>query len=465
MNTQIPIPATYDGRLVLLSIVIAIFSSYVALDLAGRVTASRGYSRLAWLIGGATAMGTGIWSMHYTGMASVTFMPMDAAPNLSYAINISVLANCAVILITLIALASAVLTSLIDRRFGAQARALAHSEHRYQLLFESNPHPTFVFDQRTLFLLAVNKAAIDKYGFSAEEFLRKKITDLQADKPEGSRLTAPSAGPSEGRHRQKDGTAFDVELSLRLIVWTGKPAGLLLANDITERKRTEEMEAERRNFLETITQNQPLEASLHLLVHMLEKQLSGALCSILLVKPNKFCRVAASTLGKDMLAGVERFKLDEIALALGTSHNASMAFVENFPAACPNKELSEWAAALNLKSCWTVPVTDAGDVLIGLIVTFFHDVRQPLPQDRNRLQMAAGMASIAIEHRRLTDRLSYQAQHDALTGLPNRFLLEDRLQQAIAYANRHGSSLAVLLANLLADITYGILDPRVRYEA
>jgi diguanylate cyclase (GGDEF)-like protein len=48
----------------------------------------------------------------------------------------------------------------------------------------------------------------------------------------------------------------------------------------------------------------------------------------------------------------------------------------------------------------------------------------------------------------LTDRLSYQAQHDALTGLPNRFLLEDRLQQAIAYANRHESQLAVLIIDL-----------------
>jgi GGDEF domain-containing protein len=67
--------------------------------------------------------------------------------------------------------------------------------------------------------------------------------------------------------------------------------------------------------------------------------------------------------------------------------------------------------------------------------------------------MAAGMASVAIEHRRLTDRLSYQAQHDALTGLPNRFLLADRLEQAIAYANRHRSGLAVLLLDWTASST------------
>jgi two-component system sensor histidine kinase/response regulator len=62
------ITSTYDYRLVALSVVIAICASYAALDLAGRVTAARNSQRLAWLFGGAIAMGTGIWSMHYTGM-------------------------------------------------------------------------------------------------------------------------------------------------------------------------------------------------------------------------------------------------------------------------------------------------------------------------------------------------------------------------------------------------------------
>src|SRR5579864_9316264 len=59
---------SYDYRLVAVSVVIAVTASYTALDLAGRVTAARGWARLVWLAGGATAMGIGIWSMHYTGM-------------------------------------------------------------------------------------------------------------------------------------------------------------------------------------------------------------------------------------------------------------------------------------------------------------------------------------------------------------------------------------------------------------
>jgi two-component system sensor histidine kinase/response regulator len=59
---------SYDFRLVALSILIALFASYAALELAGRVTLARGASRQLWLICGATAMGIGIWSMHYVGM-------------------------------------------------------------------------------------------------------------------------------------------------------------------------------------------------------------------------------------------------------------------------------------------------------------------------------------------------------------------------------------------------------------
>ena len=69
MNSHGPaLVGFYDYRLVAVSILIAIFSAYAALDLAGRVTAAQGRARLAWLSGGAFAMGMGIWSMHYMGM-------------------------------------------------------------------------------------------------------------------------------------------------------------------------------------------------------------------------------------------------------------------------------------------------------------------------------------------------------------------------------------------------------------
>jgi PAS domain S-box-containing protein len=62
---------SYDYGEVARSVLIAIFASYAALDLAGRVTAARGRVRLAWLSGGAVAMGIGIWAMHFKGMLAL----------------------------------------------------------------------------------------------------------------------------------------------------------------------------------------------------------------------------------------------------------------------------------------------------------------------------------------------------------------------------------------------------------
>jgi two-component system, sensor histidine kinase and response regulator len=59
---------TYNHRLVTLSLIIAVLSSYAALDLAGRVTSARCRARYLWLSGGALAMAIGIWSVHYLGM-------------------------------------------------------------------------------------------------------------------------------------------------------------------------------------------------------------------------------------------------------------------------------------------------------------------------------------------------------------------------------------------------------------
>src|SRR5437588_11402401 len=69
---------SYNYALVALSVLIAMFASYAALDLAGRVTAAGGWTRAVWLLGGAGAMGTGIVSMQYIGMLAF-ILPIPVA--------------------------------------------------------------------------------------------------------------------------------------------------------------------------------------------------------------------------------------------------------------------------------------------------------------------------------------------------------------------------------------------------
>ena len=108
------ITGSYDYRLVALSVLIAVLASYAALDLASRVTAARGRIRFAWLSGGAIAMGTGIWSMHYIGM-------------LAFSLPIPVLYDWPTVLLSLLAaiFASAIALFVVSRqRMGLPAALL-----------------------------------------------------------------------------------------------------------------------------------------------------------------------------------------------------------------------------------------------------------------------------------------------------------------------------------------------------
>jgi formate hydrogenlyase transcriptional activator len=107
---------SYNYALVALSVFIAMFAAYAALDLAGRVAAAAGWTRAIWLLGGAGAMGTGIWSMHYIGM-------------LAFILPVPVAYHWPTVLLSLFAaiLASIVALGVVSRRKMGWFRALAAS--------------------------------------------------------------------------------------------------------------------------------------------------------------------------------------------------------------------------------------------------------------------------------------------------------------------------------------------------
>ncbi len=124
----------------------------------------------------------------------------------------------------------------------AEEGTLPVHEGPYRLLFERNPQPMWVYDLESLRFLAVNDAAIKHYGFSTEEFLRMTIRDIRPaqDIPAMLENVSRELSRLERRHRRKDGTLIEVEVTTNNLDWAGRPAKLVLATDVTERKRAEE---------------------------------------------------------------------------------------------------------------------------------------------------------------------------------------------------------------------------------
>jgi PAS domain S-box-containing protein len=142
----------------------------------------------------------------------------------------------------------------ITERKRAEA-LLQESEERHRKLFDNNPHPTWVFDRETLRFLAVNAAAVRKYGHSRDEFLAMTLKDIRPPEDIPALLeTVKSLGDeseSSGawRHRLKDGTLIDTENTSYAMTFLGRLARAVVAVDVTQRKRDE---AEKREIMDSL---------------------------------------------------------------------------------------------------------------------------------------------------------------------------------------------------------------------
>jgi len=123
--------------------------------------------------------------------------------------------------------------------------ALQQQEAGFRLLFDCNPHPMWVFDVRTLQFLEVNRAAVEHYGYSRDEFLAMRITDIcpPEDVPlveEAVRVVQNGVrrfGP--WRHHSKSGQTIHVDIAAHDLEFRGRAGRLVVANDITGQKELE----------------------------------------------------------------------------------------------------------------------------------------------------------------------------------------------------------------------------------
>ncbi|MDR7392970.1 MAG: PAS domain S-box protein [Armatimonadota bacterium] len=146
-----------------------------------------------------------------------------------------------------------------------------HAEHRrrsleeaFGVLFRHNPLPMWVYDVETLHFLAVNRAAVAHYGYSEEEFLRMRITEIRPEEDvprllEDIRRPRPEFQQSGvWRHRTKDGRVLHVEVSSHRLEFAGRPAVLVVAQDVTDRVRTEQALQESEEMFRNLVEHSPL---------------------------------------------------------------------------------------------------------------------------------------------------------------------------------------------------------------
>lgn len=143
------------------------------------------------------------------------------------------------------------------------------SENLYRLLFDNNPLPMWVYDLESLAFLAVNDAAVQKYGYTRGEFRQMTLRDIRP--PEDiERLLADVARTGdilnfagEWQHRRKDGILFPVEIISHSLIFDDRPARLVIATDISERKQAEAALRESEKRFRTAVEEAPFPIIIH----------------------------------------------------------------------------------------------------------------------------------------------------------------------------------------------------------
>ena len=218
---------------------------------------------------------------------------------------------------------------------------------------------------------------------------------------------------------------------------------------LSERDRLQSMENNRNRVLDMVAENEDIDTILAEVVHLVEVQCPGALCSLLLLKGDALAWVAAPSFPAEMLRLLKPLRVlpdTEDMAAAEMAH--STVFWEDL-GSCPFwMDRLHFAAQMGIGSCRSTPILSADGMLVGLIAVHYQ-TGQPRDETDSELLDAGGrLASRALELRGATERLEFQARQDPLTGLPNRSYFMELLETELLKATDRPGPLSVLFIDL-----------------
>jgi diguanylate cyclase (GGDEF)-like protein/PAS domain S-box-containing protein len=338
------------------------------------------------------------------------------------------------------------------------ARAAANERLSLQALIDRLPDNLWVKDVNSRFVIA-NQVTADRIGVAGPADLIGK-TDFEllpmdlaqkfyADEQQIIRTGQPMVDMEEiawGLKQSISTTKVPLRNDRNEIFAV---AGI--SRDITERKLAYALRDGQAQILEMIATSAPLDQVLERLVYLVESQFKGIVGSVLLLDETdgRLRFGVAPSLPGSYGKAIDGLCVGPEAASCGTAAYRRKAVVVADIMADPLwEDYRGLVAEHGLRSCWSTPILSHQGAVLGTLAIYAKDVREPSSAETALIDVASRIAGIAIERKLAEDRIHFMANHDVLTGLPNRALLEDRLSQTVLHTQRNDGRVTVLFVDL-----------------
>ena len=340
-------------------------------------------------------------------------------------------------------------------------RTEANERMSLQTLIDFVPDYLWVKDTESRFVVA-NKALAgdngiaetnDLIGLSDVELHGPELADgFRADELEIMRSGKPLIDKEEFVVNPAGDTKWLLSTKVPLRDQNNEIFGLVgIARDITERKKADTLRNGQAQILEMIAMSAKLEDVLDHLMRLVESQLFGITGSVLLLDEDgqHLRHGAAPGLAEAYVKAIDGVCIGPKVGSCGTAaYRRQPVIVKDITQDPLWEDFRELAAEHNLRSCWSTPILSHDGAVLGVFAMYSSSLREPTEVETRLIDVTTRIAGIAIERKRAEDQISFLAHHDALTGLPNRALLKDRLTQAILQTQRHNPWVSVVFIDL-----------------
>lgn len=244
----------------------------------------------------------------------------------------------------------------------------------------------------------------------------------------------------EARFHHKDGSRMTLESIFKVLDTPAVKGIVVNSRDITQRKQEENLRNGISHVLEMIATDAPLHDVLNKLLKIIESQSDGILCAIMLrVENDAHMRFAAGPgIPIECVSALEQTTLAEGELSSWVDIRQDAHWV-------PYRQL---AASHGLHAYYSKPILSSQGSVLGVFNMYFRENRVPSDAEIRMGLSAIRLAAISVERHHANEKIGHMAYHDALTGLPNRTLLKDRVNQAIVHAQRIKDGAAILFIDL-----------------